>query len=393
MPGTALPVKGLPVTVEGFAVTVEGLPGAGRLLLVLGIGAGGIGAVFPVEGLPFLLPIGAGVRRDGLFRQLNALEDLFLFLPAHHPPGAGGQFLVQLQAADGNAPQEGHLQAHVLAEAAHLPFPAFAKGHFQGAMAFLHPLFLHGKGPEEFVVVIEPLQHPAAEAGGELPVALHIVALENLPGGVHHLLGVVPVIGQHQQTLGVPVQASHGEEASEALGNQIEDQALRMGVLGATGEPHGLVQEKVHLPLGMALHQAPLKADLVLLRVHVVGGGNHRLPVDRHTPLQNQLLAIAAGGYARGSQELRQTLLLPGGAPLLHHILGRLLPRRLGTTLAPHGHSLGRNLPRRLLGFPGKQTGHPLRHRGRLLLRTPQHLFLLLFVLKFHRRSLPWPSP
>ena len=98
-------------------------------------------------------------------------------------------------------------------------------------MALLDALLLDIQGAEELVVVVESLDHSAAKASGELSFALHIVALENLPGRVHDALRVVPVVGQDKEAFGVPVEPSDSEEASEPSWNQIEHKAFRVFVL------------------------------------------------------------------------------------------------------------------------------------------------------------------
>ncbi len=290
-----------------------------------------------------LLPVGTGIRGGRLLRKSHLRKDLLLLGGSHQTPGASAQLVIHLQRTNGNTAQHLDFQPHVLAQTTHFPLASFTQGENQGAMALLDTLLLHIQRADELIIVIEALDDAAAQAGGELSLAFHIVTLENLAGGMHDLLGIIAIVGQNQQTLGITVQTTNREETTKTLGNQLEDQLLRMLVLRTAGVANGLVQQNIDLALGMGLNNATLKTNHVLLGIHIVRGRGHSLVIHRDTTLLNQLLTTATGGNPRSSQKLRQTLFFARGGTFFHHqITGVFTQKHLLNTsfhrLAPFLH-------------------------------------------------------
>lgn len=206
----------------------------------------------------------------------------------------------EFQGADADAHQLLHLIAEGLEHHPDLPFQTglehdavAARGkalHLLGPHAGLLNVDAGEKEVEVFV------QHRLV--GGDDVFLLHQLR------GVHQGLREIPIIGEDQQALRIPVQAA---DMMEVLQDRREDGVNRVAaefILAGADVAARLVE---HHRLGLlGLDALAIDTDEVV-RLHALGGIEADLAIDFHVAFLHQGVAGAAGADAAGGEEFVQS--------------------------------------------------------------------------------------
>jgi hypothetical protein len=119
-----------------------------------------------------------------------------------------------------------------------------------------------------------------------------MIGLGDLMAGMGQRESQVPVIGDHQESLAVPVQTPHGKKTRLDAGKQVEEGSPPMSVTGRTENIARLVEKKVEFTLNA--DTPPLNFNAVDNRVHADTLLVNTPAVYRYPPLCNQPLTCAA---------------------------------------------------------------------------------------------------
>jgi hypothetical protein len=136
---------------------------------------------------------------------------------------------------------------------------------------------------------------------------------------VQQRLGQGTIIGQQHQSLGVAIQAPDREEPRALAREQVHHRRTAFGIAHGRQHAGGLVCHPVDERLG----GDPLSVQRHLVASGICAVAQTRHPaVDRNAALAQVLLGGAAGGDARGGQDLLE----PDRLPLRQRLLALRRP-------------------------------------------------------------------
>lgn len=115
----------------------------------------------------------------------------------------------------------------------------------------------------------------------------------------------IAVICQEDQPLALQVEPAHRHQVVPLSGEQFADGVPLLRITAGAEVAGGLVERDIYLPPGS--HFLAIHHDPVVDGIHFGAELPDGFAVHGHTALQNHLLAGAAGGHARISQEFLQT--------------------------------------------------------------------------------------
>ena len=193
--------------------------------------------------------------------------------------------------------------AHGLAHAPHLALAALVDGDAQAPVP--HPPDpCRRRAP---VLQVDPLAQAAQGLGRGDVRHLGQVLLLHPVGGMGEAVGQLAVVGQQQETLGVGVQASHGEHPG-LPGHQAHRCGPALGIGRGRDRAPRLVEQVVDEAGGGSDHAA-VHFHAVALGVDPLADARGHT-VDPHPAGVDELLARPPAGHPGAGQHLLQTLSL-----------------------------------------------------------------------------------
>ena len=255
------------------------------------------------------LEIDARFQSEGLAQLIlqNAGLDFF--------DAALGQF-AELEGAEGEADEAVDLKPDILQHPLDFAVLAFAQAQGQPAVGALRAV---ERGVDARIV--DSIHGDAFAQRIELALigvamGAHAVAPQPAGGGQLQQARQPAVIGEQQQTLGVDVEAPHGDDARQSLGQHIENRRAALGVADRGHEAARLVEQPEPRALAMG-HGRAIDHDLVL-GADIQGGAVDDDAIHRDAPRRDPFLGVAARAQAHARHDLGDPLLALGALHRAH---------------------------------------------------------------------------
>lgn len=161
--------------------------------------------------------------------------------------------------------------------------------------------------------------HLAQHVRAQRAFDLDTVHLLQMPGNFQQPVDQIPVVGQQEESFGVEVQPSGGENALRHALKKIAHALAAFRVVHRGHATRRLVENEIKPRLRKA-QQLAAHLDVVGVRIGLAAKLGDHMTVDRHLPRQNELLGMPPRSDARAGNQFLQTLLhlVPFSNSILH---------------------------------------------------------------------------